>query len=96
MKIGVVATLTVQEGHGAEFEAAFKSLAEQVNANEPGALFYALHKSRTEPGVYKVLEQYTNEAALQAHGQTEYFKAAGKVLAPFMAAAPHVEYFDAV
>lgn len=94
--IGVIATLTVAEGKQAEFEQAFAQLTEQVRANEPGVVFYALHKSQADPLVYKVLEQYQNKAALDAHGQTDYFKAAGAELAKWLTSAPDIEVLEAV
>ena len=53
-------------------------------------------KSKTEAGVYKVLELYASTDALKAHGGTDYFKAAGAAMGPFMAGAPVIEYLDAV
>lgn len=94
--IGVVATLKIQEGKTEEFETVFKDLMAQVKANEPGCLAYQLTKSRTEPGTYKVLELYANEEALKAHGQSDYFKAAGPKMGPCLAGRPEVEYLDAV
>jgi quinol monooxygenase YgiN len=94
--IGVVATLKVQEAKTEEFEKIFLALAAKVKANEPGALMYQLTKSRTEPGVYKVLEMYTDADALKNHGGTDYFKAAGAEMGPCMAGRPDVEYLDAV
>jgi quinol monooxygenase YgiN len=94
--IGIVATLKVQEGKGPDFEAVFVELAGKVRANEPGNIFYQLTKSRTEPGTYKVLELYKDQAALDAHGQTEYFRAAGGKMGAFMAGRPEIEYLDAV
>jgi len=94
--VGVVATLTVAEGKNAEFEAVFGELAAAVRANEPGNIFYTLTRSRSNPQVYRVLECYVDQAALEAHGKTDYFRAAGPKLAPFMAAAPDIEYLDAV
>ena len=96
MTIGVVATITIQEGKNAEFEKAFLALAEQVRANEPGNIFYILHRSKADAQVYKVLEQYHSEADLEAHGKTTYFREANKVLAPLVAAAPVVEVLDTV
>ena len=96
MAIGVVATITIREGKGAEFEKAFLALAEQVRANESGNIFYILHRSKSDPLVYKVLEQYDNEADLVAHGKTAYFHAANKVLATMVAAAPQVEVLDTI
>lgn len=96
MAIGVIATLTIQQGKNAEFEAAFTALADQVQTNEPGNIFYILHRSKSDPQVYKVLEQYHSEEDLDAHGKTSHFLEANKVLAPLVAAAPHVEVLDTV
>lgn len=94
--IGVVAVLKVQEAKAAEFEEIFKGLQAQVRAEEDGCIAYQLTRSRTEPGVYKVLELYKDEAALKHHGGTDYFKAASARMGPCMAGRPEVEYLDAV
>lgn len=94
--IGVVATLYVQPDKTADFEKVFLDLAAKVKANEPGCLMYQLTKSKTEAGVYKVLELYASADALKHHGGTDYFKAAGAAMGPTMAAAPNIEYLDAV
>ncbi len=94
--IGIIATLKVQEAKAAEFEGIFTALAEQVRANEPGNLCYQLTKSRTEPGVYKVLELYKDQDAVAHHSQTDYFRAAGAKMGPCMAGRPDVETLDAV
>jgi quinol monooxygenase YgiN len=94
--IGVIATLRVQDGKATEFEAAFRDLAAQVKANEPGCLSYQLTKSRTEPNTYKVLELYKDQEAVTHHGNTAYFEAAGPKLGVTLAAIPDIEYLDAV
>jgi quinol monooxygenase YgiN len=94
--IGVIATLTVAEGKNAEFEAVFADLASAVRMNEPGNEFYSLTRSKSSPQVYKVLERYTDRTALDAHGKTDYFLAAGTRLAPCLAAAPDIELLDAL
>ena len=96
MTIGIVATMKIQEGKNAEFEAFFGELAKQVRANEPGCLAYQLTKSRTEPNVYKVLELYKDQDALTHHGGTEYFKAAGPKFGAVLAGRPEIEYLDGV
>jgi quinol monooxygenase YgiN len=96
MTIGLIATIPVQEGKNAEFEAAFMALAVQVLANEPGCHFYALNRSKSNPQIYKVLESYADEAAFEAHGKTEYFRAASMTLGAFLAGAPEIEYLDGV
>lgn len=93
--IGVIATLHVQPGKAAEFETAFAELAAAVAANEPGNSFYRLFRA-SEPGLYKVLECYADQAALDAHRASDHFRAAGPRLAPCMAGAPEVEAMPAV
>lgn len=94
--IGVVASLKVQPDKTSEFEAVFLDLSAKVKANEPGAIVYQLTRSKTEAGVYKVLELYASADALKHHGGTDYFKAAGAAMAPFLAGRPEIEYLDAV
>ena len=96
MAIGLLATITIQEGKNAEFEQAFLALTEQVRANEPGNIFYILHRSTSDPQVYKVMEQYESAEALDAHGKSEHFREANKVLATMVAAAPEIEILDTV
>jgi quinol monooxygenase YgiN len=96
MAVGVIAKLTILEGKNAEFEDIFTRLTAAVTENESGCNFYTLHKSRTDPQVYKVLEQYASEEALAAHGKTDYFRSMGAELGPCLAAAPEIEYLDAV
>ena len=96
MSLGVIATIQVQEGKNGEFEAVFSDLAKQVLAKEDGCVFYALHKSKSDPQTYKVLEQYKSADDLKAHGKTDYFIAANQKLAGLVAAAPDVEVLDAV
>jgi quinol monooxygenase YgiN len=96
MTIGVIATLRIQPDKTGEFEAFFGELAKQVRANEPGNLAYQLTKSRTEEGLYRVLELYKDQDALTHHGGTEYFKAAGPKFRDVLAGRPEVEYLDGV
>jgi len=94
--IGVIGTLTVAEGKNEEFEAVFAELTAAVRANEPGNVFYTLTRSRSNPQVDKVLEQYVDQDALTAHGSSDYFKAAGPKLGACLSGAPEVEYLDAL
>ena len=94
--IGVIATMKIQDGKAAEFEQTFADLSAQVKANESGCVIYQLTKSRTDPNTYKVLELYASQDDLKAHGQSEYFKAAGPKLGAVLAGRPEIEYLDAV
>lgn len=96
MAIGVTAKLKVQAGKNQEFEAVFKQLVAAVQANEEGCLLYALHQSREDAQTYVVLEQYADDAALQAHGKTDHYRKFGKEMAAFMAGAPVIELMDSI
>ncbi|HEY2068775.1 MAG TPA: putative quinol monooxygenase [Rhizomicrobium sp.] len=96
MAIGVVATLKVQDGKGEEFEAVFGELAAQVKANEPGNKLYQVFKSRADANTYVVMEVYADQAALEAHGKSDHFRAAGPKIGPTLGGRPDIQYFDAI
>ena len=96
MGIGIVATLKVQGGKNAEFEAIFADLAKQVRANEQGCLMYQLTRSQSDPNTYKVLELYRDAESLTQHGQSDYFRAAGPKLGPCLAGRTEIERLDTV
>lgn len=92
--IGVIATLRVQPGKEAEFEGVFAELAAAVNANEAGNSYYRLFKTGGT-GVYKVLECYDDQTALDAHRASEHFRSIGARLGPCLAGAPEIETLGA-
>lgn len=93
--IGVIATLTVQEGKQANFEDLMRKLSAEVRANEPECTFYQLHKT-DDSTRYIMLEQYGSTAALEAHRGTEHFKELGGRLGEFLGAAPEIQILPAV
>lgn len=93
--IGVIATIKARQGAGADFEAAAKQLVAAVTANEPGCLFYQLHRAE-EPDTYVFLEAYKDQASLEAHRGTDHFKELGGAMGPFMAGRPTVQIMQAV
>jgi len=92
--ISLVATMKIAEGKGDAFETAFKDLQAQVRANEAGCLQYDLTRSKSDPLTYLIIEKYADSAALDAHGKTDYFKAAGAALGAALAGAPKLEILD--
>lgn len=96
MAIGVIATLKVQDGKGAELEAVFRDLAVQVAAKEPGNKFYRLCRPRTDANTYIVMELYDDQAAIEAHGKSDHFRAAGPKIGACLAGRPEIQYLDAV
>lgn len=94
--IGVVAKLSIQDGKQDEFEQVARDLMAKVKANEPGCLTYQLYKQKGSDTDYIFMEQYASKEALEAHGKTEYFRAAGPSLGACLAGAPDIQYFDIV
>ncbi len=87
--LGVIATLKVKAGHEPEFEAVATELVARVRANEPGCALYALHRGETE-GTYVFMERYVDQAAVDAHRATDYFKALGRKMGEHMDGRPDV------
>jgi quinol monooxygenase YgiN len=79
-----------EDGNGA---ARPRPLAKQLFANvrsgEPGCCLYALHKADA-PLIYVLMERYADQAAVEAHRGTDYFKALGRKMGEFMDGRPEV------
>ena len=69
-------------------------LAEQVRANEPGCDMYTLCKDAD--GNYLMLELYKDAEAMDAHGKSEHFRAAGAGFKGLMAGAPEITRLEVV
>lgn len=96
MAIGILAKLKIQKDKIDEFEAAFTELMAVVKEHEPGNVYYTLNRSREEVGTYYVMEQYVDQAAVDAHGKSDAFKAVNARLGPLVAAQPEIELLDSV
>ena len=94
--VGVIANLSINPEKRAEFEQLAKDMMAKVKANEPGCLTYQLYKSKKSDNDYIFMEQYVDQAALEAHGKTEYFQAAMPTLGACLAGAPDIQYYDIV
>ena len=70
--ICLAVTYVIQAGHEAEAIEFLGKLTERTRA-EPGNLFYLAHRSLTEPRRFFLYEQYTDQAALDAHRATSHF-----------------------
>jgi quinol monooxygenase YgiN len=64
---------TIKEG---ELDAVLAALAPLTEASraEPGCLMYQAHRSPDDANVIFLYEQYADEAAYQAHAESEHFK----------------------
>ncbi|MBV38590.1 MAG: antibiotic biosynthesis monooxygenase [Rhodospirillaceae bacterium] len=84
-----IATLTAKEGAVDDLLAVGQEMAAAVNANEPGCLSYEVFKGE-EANTIVFVERYENEAATEAHRNSDHFKTIGARMGPFMAARPAV------
>jgi len=96
MPVGIVATLKIKADKIDEFETSFKKLMAIVADQEPGNVYYALHRSRDEAETYVVMEQYVDQAALDLHGKSDEFKAASANVGGCLDGAPEIKFYDAV
>lgn len=81
--LGVIATIKVKEGQGAEFEKVALEMVRSVNENEKGCLLYQLYQS-DEPNTYVFMERYVDQAAVEAHRNSEHFKTIGRAMGAHM------------
>ena len=72
--IVLAAKYFVKAGRGDEVEAALRRMAPLVKAGEPGCKVYHANRSEENRDVFLLYEQYTDQAALDAHRSTPHFK----------------------
>ena len=68
-----IARMKIKEGKEEDFIRLAKKLTEHVHADEPETLRYEFFKLKDEPLGYAVLEQFSSEAAEEAHRNTPHF-----------------------
>jgi len=66
--ITLTAKLTIKAGKEDEFEKRMKEIVPKVRA-EKGNINYIMCRSTSNPRVFLFFEEYTDQAAIQAHGQ---------------------------
>jgi quinol monooxygenase YgiN len=94
--IAVIATLRIVAEQSEAFEQVFAELSATVLANEPNTKLYQLCRSKTDPSLYRVLELYESQADVDAHLQSDWFKAASPKLGRFLTERPILEPLDTI
>ena len=79
--ITIIAHLKIKPGNEAEAEKATTEMAAAVEANEPGAVAYLMHRSQRDPTDITVFEVYADTEAFSAHSQTAHMAALQSKLA---------------
>jgi autoinducer 2-degrading protein len=64
---------TIKQGELDAVLAALRPLVE-ASRHEPGCLMYQAHRDPENPNVLFLYEQYGDEAAYEAHAESEHFK----------------------
>jgi quinol monooxygenase YgiN len=85
------ATLTVHAGQEAEFERIMRAAVPKVR-EEPGNHAYVLHRSTENPQVFMFYEEYSDQAALDAH--RAHLKEMGIDLRAMLDGAPRLEFYE--
>lgn len=96
MAVGIFATLKIQAGKEAEFEAAFAKTQEAVKAAEPGCLLYTLCQDKADSTMYFVMEQYADQDARDTHATSDAVKATMGGVGGLLAGAPTLVEFKIV
>jgi quinol monooxygenase YgiN len=93
--IVLIAMVKAQKGKEKKVEEILRGMVPGVQ-NEKGTLKYILHRSRKDPTELLVYEEYVDQAALDFHGGTSYFKDMVKNLNGLLDGAPKELFYEAV
>lgn len=83
-KMMIIARISTKPEKTAEFIDAAKQMIEKSNA-ESGCTFYQLYQDPYDPSNLVFVEEYKNQAAVDAHFATDYFEAFGAEIQDFVA-----------
>lgn len=88
-RVGVVAKITSAPGKRPELVEALKNAFTNVDG-EPGTLHYILSEDKEDENLLWMWEMYTDQAAVESHMGSPWFKEWGPQLAPFMGGRPEL------
>jgi quinol monooxygenase YgiN len=70
----IIAYLTAKPGKEAEFQDKMTAQAKRCLANEPGCLQFDVVQDPKNPTRFVMLEVYKDDAAIQAHQDSQHYK----------------------
>ncbi len=73
--VTIIFRVKIKDGKEEEALEKVTTMAEAVQANEPGALAYTIHRNQEDPSEIVFFERYADDAALESHGQTAHMGA---------------------
>jgi quinol monooxygenase YgiN len=89
----IAAKLFVKPEKINEFTKMFQTMIDSTRM-EPGCTGYQLFQSPSEKGTFLVFENYKNQAAMEAHFASPYFKALGDKMKPLASKPAEVVIYD--
>lgn len=72
--VGLVVRFELLDGHEETFDALTAETVATIRTSEPGTLVYLAHTERESTGVRVFYELYRDEAAFQAHEESEHVR----------------------
>ena len=93
--VAVIAKIRSAPGKRAELAKEFEAAIDNVH-NEPGTLTYIIHEDTKDEDLLWFYETYSDQAAMEAHGKSEWMKALGPKLGPLMAGRAELTFLKPV
>lgn len=86
----IIAKLSVKTEKIKDFNEVAKDMVEKSNT-ESGCSFYKLYQDPFDNTKFVVVEEYKNQAAVDAHFASDYFKAFGPKIGDMITGAPEIK-----
>ncbi len=88
--IAIIAKLPCKPGTRSDVAAGMQAMLDHVENNEPGTLRYIMLEDSADADVIWMFEEYTDQAALDAHSTSDAMKALIGAITPHMAGRPEL------
>lgn len=95
MSVEVIATLEARPERETEVEAALRVLLTQ-SRQEPGNRRYDLYRDSARPATFHLIEAYADQAALEAHRQSDHYLRYREQARDWLAKPPTVAVLEPV
>ena len=89
--------IVVKQPVRAKYADEFPSLVEDFTTSsraEPGCISFEWCRSADDPNLWVLIEVFRDEAAGQAHVESDHFKAASESMPRWLAAAPEIIHIE--
>jgi quinol monooxygenase YgiN len=93
--IVLIAMVKAKQGKEKQVEEILKAMIPNVQ-NEKGATKYILHRAKDDSAQFLFYEEYTDQAALDLHNSTSYFKDLGRNLNGLLDGEPKGVFYEAL